>query len=105
MKAAGVSVELTSAPDIFTSFGNDDTFVFHPNSGHDTISHFKAGSPAGDDTIVIDGGAVPPELTYTSINNGRDTLITLDADDTITVKNAHVDDVKADVFLLAFVHI
>ena len=105
VKAAGVSVESTSSPDIFTSFGNDDTFVFHANSGNDTISHFKAGSAAGDDTIVIDGGAVPPELTYTSINNGRDTLITLDADDTITVKNAHVDDVKADVFLLAFVHI
>jgi hypothetical protein len=49
--------------------------------------------------IEIDPAAVPHELSYTPINNGRDTPITLD-DASITVKNAHVDDVKSDVLLV-----
>jgi trimeric autotransporter adhesin len=105
VKAAGVVVESTSGTDIFTSFGNDDTFVFHAHSGNDTISHFKAGSAAGHDMIEIDAEAAASGLSYTSINNGHDTLITIDADDSITVKNAHVDDVKQDVSLLLVVHL
>lgn len=50
--------------------------------------------------IEIDPAAVPHELSYTPINNGRDTPITLDTDASITVKNAHVDDVKSDVLLV-----
>jgi antitoxin component YwqK of YwqJK toxin-antitoxin module len=77
----GVSDTLTAA-----STGGD-SFLFKPNSGNDTIVGFHAGNAANHDTIVLDSWVVSDFSHLVMQQVGRDTLITLDAHDSILVKN------------------
>jgi Ca2+-binding RTX toxin-like protein len=81
---------------IFAGAGNDsmaggagnDTFVFRANLGQDTVTDFTVGSDVLEfrDGIFADAAAVLAAATA----SGSDTLITIDAGNTILLKNVAV---------------
>jgi len=85
----GVSLtSTTGVADTLTAAGaGGDSFIFKPNSGNDTIVGFHAGNAANHDTIMIDHSMVNDFSHLAMQQVGRDTLITLDAHDSILVKN------------------
>jgi Ca2+-binding RTX toxin-like protein len=91
------SISGTSGNDtIFGGAGNDtmaggagnDTFVFRANLGQDTVTDFTVGSDVLEfrDGIFADAAAVLAAATA----SGSDTLITIDAGNTILLKNVAV---------------
>jgi Ca2+-binding RTX toxin-like protein len=91
------SISGTSGNDtIFGGAGNDtmaggagsDTFVFRANLGQDTVTDFTAGSDVLEfrDGLFADAAAVLAAATA----SGSDTLITIDAGNTILLKNMAV---------------
>ena len=57
------------------------------NSGNDTIVNFHAGSAANHDTVTIDSFVASDYSHLATQQVGHDTLITLDAHDSILIKN------------------
>ena len=55
-KVAGLTLQSSSANEIFTSYGESDTFAFKSGFGNDVINNFKSGNQVGHDTIAIDSG-------------------------------------------------
>ncbi|MCK1396138.1 hypothetical protein [Bradyrhizobium sp. 1] len=86
---SGASLTSTTAvADTLTAASvGGDSFIFRPNSGNDTIVGFHAGNAANHDTIMIDHSLVSDFSHLAMQQVGRDTLITLDAHDSILVKN------------------
>ncbi|MBW7971576.1 hypothetical protein [Bradyrhizobium sp. BR 10289] len=85
----GVSLTSTTAvaDTLAAASVGGDSFVFKPNSGNDTIVGFHAGNAANHDTIMIDNSVVSIFNHLVMQQVGKDTLITLDAHDSILVKN------------------
>ncbi len=86
--------------DTLTGGSGDDTFVFDPGFGKDIITDFVAGA-ATDDIIAFEGA--PNLMSYTDVLNsaaddGTDTTITLDTDNSIVLKNVVVSDLSSDDF-------
>ena len=75
----------SSANESFTGVGGNDTFVFKPAFGLDTINDFHPGQDTIDldHTLFADFAAVQSHLTTA----GANTVITFDANDTITLVN------------------
>jgi hypothetical protein len=84
--AAGLTLTSSTSNDIFTGFQND-TFVFHANSGNDIINGFHAGDLANHDVIQIDQTLVADFSHLTMGQQGSDVVIAIDAQDSITLKN------------------
>ncbi len=86
--------------DTLTGGSGDDIFVFDPGFGEDIITDFAAG--AGTEDIIAFRGA--PNLTsYAEVlnkaaDNGTDTTITLDTDNSIVLKNVVVSELSSDDF-------
>jgi Ca2+-binding RTX toxin-like protein len=90
-------------------FGNDtltgglgnDTFVFSPSFGKDIISDFSAGLGATDVMQFSLGTAFDTyaEVIAAATQVGADTLITISANDTITLTNVLKSALVADDFL------
>lgn len=84
----------------FTGNGGDDVFVFKASDfGKDTITDFLAGSGTDDviefdDEVFADLSAVLAAATQV----GADTVISYDADNTITLKNVTMSNLHADDF-------
>ncbi|SCB38997.1 beta strand repeat-containing protein [Rhizobium hainanense] len=86
--------------DTITGGGGNDVFVFKPDFGRDTITDFSAGAGVGDilefdNSLFVDFEAV----LAAAAQIGKDTVITYDAENTITLKNValsslHEDDVR-----------
>jgi Ca2+-binding RTX toxin-like protein len=76
-----------------------DFFVYEPNWGHDTIMNFEVAGGAHD-TIRIDHTIFADwaSLLAVSILSGNDTIITADADNTITLKNVAVSSLQSADF-------
>lgn len=74
-----------------TASGSSDHFVFTPSFGNDTITGYQA-SGTGADQINIDHSVFADWATLLShtAQAGADTIITADANDTITLKNTTV---------------
>ena len=87
----------TGGSDVLTGFGGQDQFVFAPAST--TAAHIITDYMPGSDQIDIrqftNISAIP---TYTQ--QGNDTLITLDANDTVLLKNVLAAALHASDFLL-----
>jgi Ca2+-binding RTX toxin-like protein len=92
------NVSGTSGNDtIFGGAGNDtlsggsgsDTFVFRANLGQDTVTDFTAGSD-----VLADAAAALAAAT----TSGNDTLITIDAGNTVLLKNVAVANLHAGDF-------
>ena len=85
---AGQNIAGTSGNDTIYSFGNGDVFVEHGATGRDTIVNFAAGSGAGRNVLSLSAGVFADfNLFFASnvVQSGGDTVITLDAADSITL--------------------
>ncbi len=82
--AAGVTLTSTAVNDIMNSAGGD-TFVFKQASGNDVINGFKAGDAIGHDVIEIASSLVTDLAHLTTEVVGRNTVIQLGHDASITL--------------------
>jgi len=89
------SVDVPTLPVIF----GDDTFVFHSNFGHDTITDFDSGT-GSHDTIQFDTDVFAnfAAVLAAATLSGADTVITLDADNSIVLKGVSPTDLHQDDF-------
>ncbi|MDX8355765.1 tandem-95 repeat protein [Cognatiyoonia sp. IB215182] len=86
--------------DTLTGGSGDDTFVFDPGFGKDIITDFAAGA-ATDDVVEFRG--ITNLVSYTDVLNsaaddGTDTTIMLDTDNSIVLKNVVISDLSSDDF-------
>jgi RTX calcium-binding nonapeptide repeat (4 copies)/Cadherin domain len=84
--------------DTLTGGVGDDTFVFGPNFGKDVVLDFTAGGT--DDSLEIDHTifADTNAVLAASHQVGADVVITVDADDSITLKNVILGNLTASDF-------
>ena len=87
--------------DRLTGAGGNDTFAFAKNFGHDTVTDFTAGPNSDphdlivfDHTIFADFDAV----MAASAQVGTTTVITVDAQNTLTLANVSVGSLHHDDF-------
>ncbi|UPK08184.1 hypothetical protein IVB05_23895 [Bradyrhizobium sp. 170] len=82
--------------DSMTGGAGNDTFVFRANLGQDTVTDFTVGSDVLEfrDGIFADAAAALAAATV----SGSDTLITIDAGNTILLKNVAVANLHAGDF-------
>ena len=90
-----------SGNDTLTGAGGNDTFVFLPGFGNDTVTDFMAGPNSGphdliafDHTIFADFDAV----VAMSAQVGTSTVITVDAQHTVTLANVSLGSLHHDDF-------
>jgi serralysin len=88
--------------DILIGGAAADFFVYSPNWGHDTITNFVATGTAHD-TIRIDDSVFADwaSLLAASSQSGGDTIVTADANNTITLKNVTVSSLQSMDFQFA----
>lgn len=85
--------------DSLTGLAGSDTFVFLAGFGKDTIQDFTAG--AGSDDIIAFGNDVFADFASVlaaASQVGSDTLITVNANNTLTLKNVTMANLHADDF-------
>nr|WP_321484463.1 calcium-binding protein [uncultured Cohaesibacter sp.] len=90
----------TSADESFTGFSSNDTFVFSDGDGNDTIYDFEAGEGSDD---VINFSNIVSLTDFASVlavaaDQDGDTLITIDTDNSILLKDVSVSDLHQDDF-------
>jgi len=93
----------SAANDILMGGDGNDTFEFRSGFGHDTIVDFETGTPTAHDVVdLADAGLADYAalLAAASEANG-DTLITLDASQSLTLVGVSLQQLTADHFLLA----
>jgi Ca2+-binding RTX toxin-like protein len=95
----GGATTVQSDDDTMIGGGGDDTFQFVSVFGHDTIKDFKAGAGTPD-VIDIDDLAFADfnAVLAASTQVGDDVVITLNADNDITLNNVHLADLHQDDF-------
>jgi len=82
-----------------TTTGYNDTFVFQPSFGHETIDGYVASGTNVDEidvshTVFADWA----HLLAASTQSGSDVIITADANDTITLKNTTLASLQSSHF-------
>jgi Ca2+-binding RTX toxin-like protein len=87
--------------DSLTGGTGDDTFIFKPGFGLDTVQDFKDTANENDilefsTSIFADFAAVQAAMTQV----GADVLITVDASNTVTLKSVTLSNLGADDFRL-----
>jgi VCBS repeat-containing protein len=92
-----VSLDSTTGKDVLFGTGYQDQFVFAANSNHDTIVNFTSGQDHIDLSFV-NASNVSNWMAQHVAASGADTLITIDAADTILLKG--VGSVQASDFIL-----
>ena len=90
-----------SGNDQLTGGADDDLFVFADGSGNDTITDFTAGAGT-DDVIEISafGFATFAAVLAVATDDGVDTLIQFDADDSVTLLGVQVANLDASDFII-----
>jgi serralysin len=93
-------IEGGTGNDTLTGNAGNDTFVFHAGFGLDTISDFAAGSAVGD-VIQVDSSLFANFAAVQSHAQqvGSNTVITLDAGNTITLAGVAVSNLNVNDFL------
>jgi hypothetical protein len=90
----------SSLDDDFTGGGGDDLFQFKDGDGGDTINDFTAGAGSDDRLDVSDFGFTDlADLLAATNDAGADTVISLDADDSVTLIGVQKADLHEDDFL------
>lgn len=84
--------------DRFRGEAGDDTFRFAADFGHDSIADFTAG--AGSEDAIAFGSLFDDfdDLLSAATQSGLDTVITYDADNTITLENVALASLHSDDF-------
>lgn len=88
----------TTEKDVFIGSSAAEQFVFAPQSGHDTILNFSTSHDQIDLRAVVTTDDLSAWIAQHVTAVGRDTLITLDSQDSITLKN--VSGLSASDFLV-----
>ncbi|WP_064709925.1 M10 family metallopeptidase C-terminal domain-containing protein [Rhizobium bangladeshense] len=88
--------------DILTGGAAADVFIYSANWGHDTITNFVATGSAHD-AIWIDHNIFADweSLFAASEQDGNDTIITADSDNTITLRNVALSSLQSWDFLFS----
>jgi Ca2+-binding RTX toxin-like protein len=94
-------IEGRAGNDTLAGNAGNDTFVFNAGFGNDTINDFAAGAGAGDvvafdDSLFADVNAILAASTQV----GSDVKITLDASNSVLLKNVTLGALNQDDFLL-----
>ncbi len=90
----------TNEDEILTGFADNDTFQFKGNDfGQDTIADFEAGQTT-DDVIEFDSTTFAnfAEVLAAAADDGTHTTLTVDTNNSVTLKNVQVADLHADDF-------
>jgi Ca2+-binding RTX toxin-like protein len=98
-----VTLAGTTGKDIFFGTGNQDQFVFAAHSNHDTIMNFTPGQDHIDLSAVVTTSDVSSWFSQhvaASPTNAADTLVTIDAADTIVLHNVLASSLSANDFIL-----
>ncbi|WP_085902498.1 calcium-binding protein [Kiloniella majae] len=84
---------------VFTGLAGNDTFVFKTDLGHDTITDFVVGA-GSEDSIRIEGLNISTfdDALQLSEQVGNDTVINIDDDNSITLKDVQKTALHADDF-------
>jgi Ca2+-binding RTX toxin-like protein len=88
--------------DVLIGNAGSDTFVFHPNPGHDTITDFDP-SPNGGDILRFDHTmfASVQDIFAHSAQSGANVVITIDAQDDVTLLNVNLASLASYDFFIA----
>lgn len=87
--------------DVLYGGTGNDLFVFANGDGNDTIMDFTAGAGVGDVINIADFTFADfTAVTNAATDNGFDTTITLDGDDSVTLIGVRVTDLDQDDFQL-----
>ena len=87
--------------DMLTGGAGNDLFVLADGYGGDTITDFQAGPGAGD-VLDITGFGFQDfnDVMASTFQNGADTVIQLDADDSVTLRGVNMNDLVQDDILI-----
>jgi len=98
----GETIAGNGGDDTLTGGSGSDVFLFEPNLGHDTVTDFQAGA-GSDDVVKLQGIAIPPLATIFDLTAqvGADSVITFDANNTITLTGVDKNNLHDDDFLVA----
>jgi hypothetical protein len=87
--------------DILTGGGGQDQFVFAPTSGATDAQHTITDFVTGLDKINLSQfGNIGSLTDLTEVQQGNDTLITLDSHDSLLLKNVGLANLSANDFIL-----
>jgi Ca2+-binding RTX toxin-like protein len=87
--------------DILTGAGGNDLFIFIDGSGNDTVTDFVAGAGTDDQLdITAFGFATFADVIKAASQAGNDTLIQLDADDSVTLLGVSLGDLVPFDFVI-----
>ena len=94
----------TSSQDVLTGGAGQDQFLFAPTSSGPIVQHTITDFEAGIDTLDVRqfGGLSASSIPGAIQQQGGDTLITLDAHDTLLLKNLFAASVHASDFIVHF---
>ena len=102
--SAPVTLAGTSAKDVLFATGNQDQFVFEADSSHDTIIGFAAGDKINRSERAFFDRQLRQyrRLPYHHVTQlgSNDTLITLDSNDTIILRNVAYNSLQASDFIV-----
>ena len=92
----------TSSQDVLTGGAGQDQFLFAPTSSGPTVQHTITDFEVGIDKLDVRqfSGLSPSSLSGAIQQQGSDTLITLDAHDTLLLKNVFAANVHASDFIV-----
>jgi hypothetical protein len=92
----------SGSADVLTGGGGADQFVFKPAGGTSSVQHTITDFSASTDTVdlrqfypTLSASVLPTETQV-----GNDTLVTLDSQDTLLLKNVNVSSLHASDFIL-----
>ena len=100
---APVTLNGTANKDVFFGTGYEDNFVFTANFNHDTIFDFTPGTDHIDLSAVVNTSDATTwfnQHVQAAPTNAFDTVVTIDAADTILLKNTTLASLQASDFLL-----
>jgi Ca2+-binding RTX toxin-like protein len=98
-----VTLTGTTEKDVFFATGYQDRFVFAAHSNHDTIMNFTPGQDQIDLSAVVTSSDVSQWMSQhvaASQTQPTDTLISIDAADTIVLHNVSAASLSANDFIL-----
>jgi hypothetical protein len=91
----------TGHSDVLTGGGSQDQFVFAPTAGTTDVQHTITDFTAGLDKIDLrQFGNIAALTDLTEVQQGSDTLITLDGHDSLLLKNVAAASLSANDFIL-----
>jgi VCBS repeat-containing protein len=97
---AQVVLNGTSGKDVFIGSDVAEQFVFAAHSGNDTIVNFTAGGDKIDLSSTVTTNDLDGWISQHATGKGSDTLITIDSQDSILLKNVAVTSLHASDFIV-----